>query len=80
MSDEMKLLDCPFCGGKASVNVISNKSSNNGVGFVFEISCNDCRAMVPNQYKLELFMGEHGEIKVSKDERKEALNAWNRRQ
>lgn len=79
MSNEMKLLPCPFCGGKTIFNVITINSSNCSVGFTFEILCNDCRIKLPKKYEVELSMGEHGEIKTSKDERKEALEAWNSR-
>lgn len=32
-----ELKKCPFCGGKAVFNTISNSSSHHGVGFDFEI-------------------------------------------
>ena len=38
-----KLKPCPFCGGKALFCIKENRTTNCGVGFVFEVECEEGR-------------------------------------
>ena len=75
-----ELKPCPFCGGKA---VFVTKSIGHGGGcaiFDFEISCESCSAKAPKAYGcIEFYFDQYGEVKVHKDEKQKAIEAWNRR-
>lgn len=79
MNDTKNLLPCPFCGGKAAFVTKSNSSSHHGVGFCFEIECEDCGAKLPKQYKVEFSLTDSGGINPLLDERKRAADDWNQR-
>lgn len=74
-----KLKACPFCGGMAVFKTSSNSSSRHGVGFNFEIECEDCGAKLPKLYKVEFSLTDGGGINPLYDDRKRAVEEWNRR-
>lgn len=77
--NNFKLEPCPFCGGKAIFNVISNTTNHCSAGFGFEVECEDCGMKLPNRYSLFFTLAESGEINILNDGRKEATARWNRR-
>ncbi|MBS6643640.1 MAG: Lar family restriction alleviation protein [Clostridiaceae bacterium] len=75
-----KLKPCPFCGGKALFCIKENRTTNCGVGFVFEVECEECRMRLPGRYVVDFnLQPESGEIDVLNDRRQAAIEAWNRR-
>ena len=74
-----KLKECPFCGGMAVFNTRSNSSSHHRVGFNFEIECEDCGAKLPKLYKVECYLAKDGCINPFYDDRKRAVEEWNKR-
>ena len=79
MTNNQELKPCPFCGGEAVFATRSNNSGHHHVGFSFEINCKDCGIKLPKWYNVEFFLTESGEIDLLNDERKKAIEAWNRR-
>lgn len=76
---EIKLLPCPFCGGKGTFTKISNKSDHYCVGFGFKVECEDCGVELPNKYNVRLSLTEEGKINMLEDERGDAASVWNLR-
>lgn len=75
-----ELKRCPFCGGKAVFHVNTASSRNLLRGYEFNIQCSKCRATTPDRfYQIEFKMNDSGEIEVVHDERKDAIEAWNKR-
>lgn len=79
MSKVIELNPCPFCGGMAIFETISNKSSHASVGITFKTKCAKCGAAFPKDYECELYMDLGGGICTGKDERLKAVADWNRR-
>ena len=78
MSDT-ELKPCPVCGGKAVFMTTNNKSSHCGVGFTFEIKCEDCGMKLPTTYNVDFSLNEEGGINILNDHRARAAEAWTRR-
>lgn len=78
MSDT-ELKPCPFCGGKAVFEIVNTKSSNYGVGFIFDVKCKDCEMKLTSRYSVDFSLNEDGEINFLNDRRSEAIKMWNRR-
>ena len=76
---EIKLMRCPFCGGNAKFEVISNNDSCYGIGYSFVIRCSKCNTRLPRVYRVDIKLSERGDLITSSDERKSAVEAWNRR-
>lgn len=74
---EIKLLPCPFCGGKGIFTTISNESDHYCVGFEFKVKCEDCGVESPNRYGVSFSLTEEGKINTLEDERGYAANDWN---
>lgn len=74
-----KLKPCPFCGGKAIFNTISNRSSHYYCGIVFEIECEDCGIKLPTSFTMDFGLTEDGEINILDDTRTRATRMWNMR-
>ena len=74
-----ELKACPFCSGKAVFKTICNSSSNHRVGFEFKIECEDCRAKFQKRYKVEFSLTDSGGINPLYDDRKRAVEEWNKR-
>lgn len=77
--DENKLKPCPFCGGKAVFQIKSNGSSHYDVHFEFTIKCQKCGCELPKTYSFAFTLGDCGQIIPQNDQRKKALELWNRR-
>ena len=75
-----KLEKCPFCGGKAVFRTCQNLSEHHGVGFIFEVGCADCGAQLPRRYKVEFSLTDGGDINPLYDDRKQAVDDWNKRE
>ena len=76
---EIKLMRCPFCGGNAKFEVISNNDSCYGIGYSFTIQCSKCHTRLPREYRVNIKLSDRGDLITSSDERKSAAEAWNRR-
>ena len=78
MNYNERLMPCPFCGGKANMITITNGSTHHDVSFTFEVECSECGTSLPWMHELRATL-ENGELKITKDERDKAVEAWNRR-
>ena len=67
---EIKLLPCPFCGGKAVIYHQSSKYTNRDGNFVHCMECG-CRT--------KLFECYGNTTKTHEDTKQEAIEAWNTR-
>lgn len=74
-----ELKPCPFCGGKAVFDTVSNLSSHYEVGFEFEIECKNCGAKLPKRYKVKFSLTDSGGINPLYDDRDRAAEEWNKR-
>lgn len=80
MSEKVELKPCPFCGGKASFFSKTNFTRGTHRGWEFGIYCTKCDiTLFKTNYKLEVNLDGKGNIVVIDDERKDAIEAWNRR-
>lgn len=78
--NEIELKPCPFCGGKAMFRTVNNYSTNYCVGVTFEVKCSDCGIRIPKSYNTTFSLKEDtGELNALQDERKTAIEDWNRR-
>ena len=76
---ENSLKPCPFCGGEAEFVTDISGYQNDSRIICFHIQCKECEIEYPKRYEIILHLGSHGEILADVDERKNALEAWNRR-
>lgn len=75
-----ELKKCPFCGGEAKIFTKAYSSMGATRGWEFGIYCTRCDVTTPSTcYKLEIQLGEHGEIETLVDDREKAAGDWNRR-
>ena len=74
-----ELLNCPFCGGEAEFSADTSGHQNNSRTIIFHIRCKECKIVYPKRYEIRFHLGSHGEIVTDVDERKNALEAWNKR-
>lgn len=76
---ETELRKCPFCGGEAKFVVISKSDSLCDIGYCFTIQCSKCYIKLPREYRVDFKLSDRGSVTTTLDERKIAVNAWNRR-
>lgn len=77
----VELKPCPFCGGKANFLIKTYMERGITRGYTFGIYCTKCDIALPKtNYIIEFEMSsDDGELKVTTDERPQAIEAWNRR-
>lgn len=69
----------PFCGSEAKILTPPPAKGIHHNG-EFGVYCSQCYVTSPRtDYQLELELGSKGQLVVVKDERPQALEAWNRR-
>ena len=73
------LKPCPFCGGKAEFLTKSNASSHTDGGFEFVIRCAECKIESSQTHRVHFHLNNDGGIKPTTDQRKKAIEDWNRR-
>ena len=71
--DELK--PCPFCGGKAFLD-LKSKSHGEHFGATFEVGCRNCCFSFKKDSRWYI---ANGQIMTDKDGYKECIEAWNRR-
>lgn len=76
-----KLKTCPFCGGGAKVEQIScGIEAPDSVKLFFRIGCEKCGATAPGASGyISINLSRSGELNPWHDDRKSAIEAWNRR-
>ena len=79
-----ELKHCPFCGGKAIFNIISNFSTHTTVGYEYTIKCSECGCSpFKESGRLEIRMSEtSGEIYLTDEtqvKQSRLVEAWNTR-
>lgn len=76
----VELKPCPFCGARATVVQNTYGTRDRSACLGFEIRCVRCLATAPNGHGVVLVkLDENGELSAWKDDRIEAMAAWNRR-
>ena len=77
----VELKPCPFCGGKANFLIKTHMERGVTRGYTFGIYCTKCDITLPKtNYIIEFEMSsDDGELKVTTDERPQAIETWNRR-
>lgn len=76
---KIELKPCPFCGGRADLEIKRILSERGEVGFDFAIRCGKCEIEIPKIYRVTFTLGMRGEINAIIDERQKAMDDWNRR-
>lgn len=74
-----ELKKCPFCGGESYFRTDTSGYQKENRMFRFHIECQNCKTAFPKTFELEFSLNRNGGLQFSKDERKEAIEAWNRR-
>ena len=76
-----KLKPCPFCGNKAIFTTITTNYGRSGCGFTFDVKCAKCNTSAPASkvFGFNLHLMDDGSIRITKDERQEAVTIWNKR-
>lgn len=76
-----ELKPCPFCGSKAAIEQTGYGTTNNdSCNLSFLIKCRKCGATVPDSCGfISLNLSSDGELNTWHDDRKRAIEAWNRR-
>lgn len=80
-NEEIKLIHCPFCGGKARFVFFEyDRASLPSMGYKYQIECDECGA-TNNEVGLTvfLFFEKDGSLNVIQDDRFKIADAWNRR-
>lgn len=77
MSDEIKLLPCPFCGRKAYMKNISNGYSSSMFTKRAEVGCSECKIHLTGESAFEV--SENMNIYVLEDGIGEMIVRWNTR-
>ena len=77
MSEELK--PCPFYGGKASFHTIASGCGCTDREIDFDIECTKCGVRSPRTHNMTFILGENGDMEFLTDERKIAIEQWNRR-
>lgn len=74
-----RLDNCPFCGGNVIFRRASEFSSQNEVGFYFDIVCTDCGIKHPKQGAVSVKLEDNGTLRYVKDDRLIFASQWNTR-
>lgn len=75
-----KLKPCPFCGGEAKFFTKAFDPKIDRRGWLFGVFCMDCGVTTPKtNYYVEVSLADSGEIRITRDDRLEAIETWNRR-
>lgn len=75
-----ELKPCPFCGSEAKFMVEYGYKTINSRGWEFAIKCTKCGTSTPKtDYRVECDLTGAGAISIVEDDRREAIEAWNRR-
>ena len=77
-----ELKPCPFCGSRAIAKARSYGTYNTSDALLirFEIRCEKCNAMRDGTYgEIYICLSDTGELDVFRDDRENAIAAWNRR-
>ena len=76
-----KLKPCPFCDSKAIFHTFDTVCGHSKCGFHFGVKCAKCDTMAPSSkvFEFHIVLMEDGEIRITRDDRKEAADAWNKR-
>ena len=74
-----ELKHCPFCGGKAEFVTNSSGYQNDSRLIGFHIKCTKCGIEHQKRYEVRVSLGRNGEIVTDLDQRKDAVDAWNKR-
>lgn len=76
-----ELKPCPFCGGKAYFEQRGYGTTDLGsVRLAFSIRCKKCGIFGPgSDGHIAINLSSTGELNVWHDDRKQAIEAWNRR-
>ncbi|MBO5384521.1 MAG: Lar family restriction alleviation protein [Ruminococcus sp.] len=78
---ETKLLPCPFCGVIPHFKVKENICNSQRKAVSYAVYCQGCGLEFPQKFgfEIEFDLESTGGIRVVKDERSKAIEAWNRR-
>lgn len=75
-----ELKPCPFCGHDAEFLINATSASGTERGWLFGICCKYCGATTPKRnYIIKAKFCADGQIHIVDDNRKEAIEVWNRR-
>lgn len=76
-----KLKPCPFCDSKAIFHTFDTVYGRSKCGFHFGVMCAKCDTRAPSSkvFEFHIALMEDGEIRITRDDRKEAADAWNKR-
>lgn len=75
-----KLKSCPFCGGEAKFFTKTFDARGTQRGWFFGVFCTRCDVTTPKtSYYFEANLTDSGELEITRDDRSEAIEAWNRR-
>lgn len=77
MKNELK--PCPFCGGKAVFKTAEIKTGIEMIHLIFKIKCQKCESSQTREFHNIFQLDKSGEVKILRDDRKEAVAAWNQR-
>lgn len=74
-----KLKPCPFCGGEAEIMCLSTVNEHGILSKVFVITCKECGLRNPKAFRIFAQIHNDGICVFDESEKKEAIEAWNRR-
>ena len=77
----IELKPCPFCGIKPHYKVKENCINSTSKAVAFVVYCQGCGLEFPQKFdfEIEFDLESSSGIRVIKDERPKAVEAWNRR-
>ena len=79
---EIELKPCPFCGGEAKIQKVSNYHDSYVSGFTFTIQCSKCLLQLPTTFSVGFLLSEKGDVIVAgayDGVIEDAKAIWNRR-
>jgi hypothetical protein len=71
------LRPCPFCGDNAYFNISSHIRRSGNLEYDFTIRCSNCGISLNENYAISIELLRDGELKITQDERQEAIDRWN---
>ena len=78
MSNDIRILPCPFCGGEAELIQKTNGYTSGKITNQYIVECEEC-GIHTKTYESKIYQLDDGRVCIDKNGAVDAIDVWNRR-